>query len=283
VSGGRYSVVELRAGVSAIRDDLSGEVMHPAVGPWAEANRLYVEQPGLAARLAALHLGPLRILDIGLGGAANAIAALEAHAQLAPTRARPLELVSFERDLGPLRLVVEQLAQFPFLAGWQEALRSVLERHTWSGPAARWTVHLGDVRERLSEVPAGAELIFHDPFSPKANEELWTPEFFAQLRERLSDDGLLVTYSGSTRTRVSLLLAGFFVGSGAPIGKKQETTVAARALAQLALPLGESWLGRWRRSTARAPWGRGHWPAVEARVEERLREHMSPGRSVTQS
>jgi tRNA U34 5-methylaminomethyl-2-thiouridine-forming methyltransferase MnmC len=281
VKGGRYSVVELGAGMSAIRDEVSGEVMHPAVGPWAEANRLYVEQPRLRERLHSPGRAPLRILDIGLGGAANAVAALEVHASLPPERRRPLELISFEQDLAPLELAMAQLDRFPFLARWRAALTTLLERREWAGPGVRWTVHLGDVRERLAEAPS-AELIFHDPFSPKTNEELWTPEFFTQLRDRLSDDGLLVTYSGSTRTRVSLLLAGFFVGSGVPMGKKEETTVAASSPAHLVRPLGESWLGRWRRSTARLPWGRGHWPEVEARVEARLREHVSPGRGVTQ-
>ena len=33
-----FEVVTLRNGARALREKSSGEIMHPAVGPWAEAN-----------------------------------------------------------------------------------------------------------------------------------------------------------------------------------------------------------------------------------------------------
>ena len=63
----------------------------------------------------------------------------------------------------------------------------------------------------------------------------------------------MATYSRSTMLRVTLLLAGFYVGAGHATGEKEETTVAANTLALVAEPLNPAWLNRVRRSTSAEP------------------------------
>ena len=53
--------------------------------------------------------------------------------------------------------------------------------------------------------------------------------------------------------RVTLLLAGFFVGVGHATGKKEETTIAANTLELLKEPLDMRWLHRARRSHSAEP------------------------------
>ncbi len=53
--------------------------------------------------------------------------------------------------------------------------------------------------------------------------------------------------------RVTLLLAGFFVGVGHATGEKDETTIAANTLDLIAEPLDRRWLSRARRSTSAEP------------------------------
>src|SRR5690242_4509515 len=48
---GDFELVTLRNGARAVRHLGHGEVMHPSIGPWQEALRLYVDQPRLAERL----------------------------------------------------------------------------------------------------------------------------------------------------------------------------------------------------------------------------------------
>ena len=79
---GDFELVTLRSGARAVRHCGHGEVMHPAGGPWVEANRLYVEQSQLAARLTESPSRPVCIFDIGLGAATNAVAALTCAQQL---------------------------------------------------------------------------------------------------------------------------------------------------------------------------------------------------------
>lgn len=248
MSDGEFELVTLRNGHRAVRHKGHGEVMHPSVGPWAEANKLYVEQAQFDS------IGRLCILDIGLGAAANAVAALTRWQQTG--RTRPLEMHSFEVDLQPLRLAVEDAEGFAFLQPWKKQLLQLMETGAVDEPALKWRLHLGDALTLLPRIDAQATLVFHDPFSPETNPTMWTPDAFKAVRAKCADEGAgLYTYSASTRTRASMLLGGFFVGIGDPIGTKQETTVAATRREQLPRPLGAEWLKRWERSSARAPWG----------------------------
>jgi tRNA U34 5-methylaminomethyl-2-thiouridine-forming methyltransferase MnmC len=266
-----FDRVTLKNGQRAIRHLPSGEVMHPAVGPWEEANLLYVRQLRLAERLS--RPGPaLRIYDVGLGAATNAVAAIAAAQALGPARVRELEVVSFERDLDPLRIALGDPEGFPYLVPFRALVESLAAGQAVEARGLRWTLQLGDVREELERAPGPVDLVYFDPFSPKANPELWTVEAFSHLRRSLKpvEEGtVLVTYSGSTRTRVSLLLAGFFVGVGLPVGAKRETTLASTRLEALETPLDRRFLERWRRSSAQAP----HGEALPADLEARLAAH----------
>ena len=266
MTDGAFEVITLRNGSRAVRHLGHGEVMHPSVGPWAEANRLYVEQTRLAERLTRSTPDPLVILDVGLGAAANAAAALTCAARVPAASRRALEVISLEVDLAPLRLALEDAEGFPYLGPWGEAARALIARGQWAGEGLTWKLVPGDAREVLEGLDCAAELVFFDPFSPEHNPTLWSPEALAVVRGRCAREALLATYSAATPTRVSLLLAGFFVGAGWSIGTKSETTVASTSGASLEKPLDATWLGRWTRSTARAPHGQVLTPELEARV-----------------
>lgn len=269
MKGERFELITLRSGTRAIRELHSGEIMHPSVGPWAEARQLYVEQTGLAERLQRDLDEPVRLYDVGLGGAANACAALTTLRELGPAARRGLEIDSFEIDTEPLALALAEPEGFPFLVPWSDALRALLAEGRYEADGIRWRLHQGDVLVSLPSAALGPELIFHDPFSPEVNTSLWTPEAFAQLRERSRTDEVgttLVTYSASTRTRVSMLLGGFYVGIGAPTGHKRETTAASTRRSLLQQPLDARWLSRWERSSSREPWGAELTAASEAAI-----------------
>ncbi|MBL8952568.1 MAG: tRNA guanosine(34) transglycosylase Tgt [Myxococcaceae bacterium] len=239
---GDVEVVKLKTGERAIRHRGHGEVMHP-VGPWEEANRLYgaLVKPGS------------RVLDIGLGAAANAIAALEHGAK---------EVISLEHDTSALELALKE--GFVYLDAWRAMADVLLRDGVWEG---RWRLHRGDARACLPDGPF--DVIFHDPYSPANNAELWTVDWFRQLKARAAADCTLATYSAATGTRVALLLAGWFVGAGPSTGTRGETTVAATRLELLEKPLGARWLERWQRSTSKAP----HGQLLDATVERGVLGH----------
>jgi len=261
-----FERVVLRSGESSIRERRSGEIMHPGLGPRREAELLYVEQTHLATRLADGRPGPVRVLDVGLGAATNALAVLRCTQRAA---GRPLELTSLERDDGPLRLALSEPEAFPWQAEHRAPLEALLDGGEIRLGRMRWRWLRGDALEQLEAVGAPQDVICFDPFSPEANPRLWTVEALARFRKVLAPGGILSTYSASTRTRVTLLLAGFWVGVGRAAAAKTETTVASDGPDALEAPLGLRWLQRWKRSTARAP----HGSELTPELEEQVRAH----------
>ncbi len=254
----RFELVRLPAGAWALRDRVVGEIMHPGCGPGTEAERLYVQQLRLPQRFAEAQGQPVVVWDVGLGGAANAITILRA-AAVWPVR---LRLISFDTSLAALHFARRQAARLEYLAGWEPLVDRFLRQQEIQEPVGaaevHWTFVPGDFATRIAEpdlVLPPPHAIAYDPFSPRRNPELWTLRTFQQLFRRLdpAQPCLLATYSRSSRVRVALLLAGFFVGRGCPVGVKEETTVAANTPQWLEEPLDCGWLARVRQSTAAEP------------------------------
>jgi len=266
-AAGRFEIVLTSLGVPAVRDAVLGEVMHPVVGPAVESERLYVAQSRLRERLAEPG-PPLVLFDVGLGAGSNALAALAA-AEGTPGLARRLEIVSFEADTAALALAASEAGagQLGLAPSAVTAARALLAGGRFESPRAAWRLVPGDVSETLARETARAEIVFWDPFSPKANPGLWTLAAFSALRARCGERGAVYTYSTATATRSALLLAGFFVGAGDPSGPKQETTAAATDPSLLARPLDGRWLARLARSSAPFP------PDVPRDALERVRAH----------
>ena len=112
-----FEPVVLGSGEVSIRDRRSGEIMHPGLGPEREAELLYVRQTRLAERLRESTSEPLRVLDVGLGAATNALAMIRCAEETPPTR--ELRLTSLERDDGALRLALADPEHFPLQARHQ--------------------------------------------------------------------------------------------------------------------------------------------------------------------
>ena len=117
----------------------------------------------------------------------------------------------------------------------------------------RWRLVRGDLLEALARQTVRADIVYWDPFSPRANPALWTVAAFSQARRVAGPRCTLYTYSASTATRLALLLAGWAVGVGAAIGDKAQTTSAAVAVSDLARPLDRGWLARLSRPDVPLP------------------------------
>ena len=275
-----YKLVKLASGAHSIHSVAHEETFHPVVGPVAEAEALYVRQLELCDRVQR-NEGEFVIWDVGLGAAANALTVLRATRGIRAS----VRLVSFDHTLEPLEFALAQSEALGYFAGYEAPLAVLLSRHRVAfqdlKQAVDWELHLADFPSFLTQPAAGAlpkpHAILFDAFSPAKNPAMWTQPVFANLFRLLDPlrPCALPTYSRSTMLRVSLLLAGFYVGAGHATGEKEETTIAANQLDLIREPLDNTWLKRAHNSTSAEPL----WEPVyrQARLSseswERLRCH----------
>jgi tRNA U34 5-methylaminomethyl-2-thiouridine-forming methyltransferase MnmC len=224
----------------------------------AEAEALYVRQLQLVERLRR-EAGEFVVWDVGLGAAANAVTVLRAAREVP----RPIRLLSFDHTLEPLEFALEHTDHLDYLKGYEAPLRALIRDRqvVFENGVQRvtWEMHLSDFPALLDQPSAQAmakpHAILFDAFSPAKNPAMWTQPLFARLFALLDPARpcALPTYSRSTMLRVTLLLAGFFVGAGRATGEKEQTTIAANARELIAEPLDSRWLERVHRSTSAEP------------------------------
>jgi tRNA U34 5-methylaminomethyl-2-thiouridine-forming methyltransferase MnmC len=255
--------VQLASGVHSVHSLAHGETFHPVVGPVAEAEALYVKQLRLRERLQA-HAGEFVVWDVGLGAAANVLTVLRATAEIPAA----LRVVSFDCTPEPLEFALQHASELGYFGGYEAPLQELLQagrvRFQNGRQAVDWDLHLADFPTLLAQ-PTAHQLpkphaILFDAFSPAKNPHMWTPGLFRNLFQLLDPARpcALPTYSRSTMLRVTLLLAGFYVGVGHATGEKEETTLAANTLSLLTDPLPPKWLERARVSYSAEPM----WDAV---------------------
>ena len=213
---------------ASIKDMVSGEVMHSVTAPEVEAKQLYIDQSALSKKFQIQTSQPLVIWDVGLGAATNAMGALSLYEKLANEHrvTRPVQLISFETDLDPLRLAYQYRNLFPELrhrAPWQ-----ILSKGEYTLPVApfSWRLIEGDFMTTFKQATPPDE-VFYDMFSYETENRFWQENIFIDLHKLFSAKKTsLYTYSASTRIRANMLAAGFFVSAGVATGPKNTTTVA---------------------------------------------------------
>jgi tRNA U34 5-methylaminomethyl-2-thiouridine-forming methyltransferase MnmC len=261
-SSSAYQIVTLANGTHSVHSLSHRETFHPVIGPVAEAEALYVRQLKLVERIRN-HQGHFVIWDVGLGAAANALTVLRATREL-PTSIR---MVSFDHTAEPLSFALQHTEALGYFQGYEQPLAELVAeqrtRFTDGSRTVDWEFHLADfpslvegrVTEQIPTLLPKPHAILFDAFSPAKNPAMWTQPLFAAIY-RLLDPArpcAMPTYSRSTMLRVSLLLAGFFVGAGHATGEKEETTIASNTLDLLDEPLDRTWLARVKRSTSAEP------------------------------
>lgn len=251
-------MVTLANGVASVYAAEYDETFHPVVGPVAEAEALYVKQLRLPERVRETR-EEFVVWDVGLGAAANVLTVLRAVSQ----HPRGIRVVSFDHTLDPLEFGLQHASELGYFGGFEEAIRQLLRDHRVAfqreGARVQWSVCVDDFPDFINSDEAARlpkpHAILFDAFSPATNPAMWTQPLFGRIYELLDPQRpcALPTYSRSTMLRVSLLLAGFYVGIGHATGEKEETTIAANSMSLIDEPLDRKWLERARRSTSAEP------------------------------
>ncbi|MDZ4677465.1 MAG: MnmC family methyltransferase [Oligoflexia bacterium] len=246
----QFVIVTTRTGALSIRNKANGEIMHNPLGPWLEAQELYIRQSGLEERLCNENFSkvPLVIYDVGLGAAANALAAVDTYLKLKMTNEniRPLHIVSFENDLSLMSFALENSYHFPHIERYQDYLQTLVTSgkvHDIQNSLV-WDLQLGHFPDLIKNPLPPAEVIFYDLYSPQSNTEVWTQDVFRDLRKNCvhePNSAVLLTYSRSTTIRLNMLKSGFYVGTADIPSIRMEGTQAATIPHALNKPLAPQW------------------------------------------
>lgn len=284
VMSGDYQLATLANGGKTLFSASYGEKMHPGLGPAAEADLLYVKQLNLRERVKAA-TDEFVIWDIGLGGAANAIAALKSLREISGQ----LRLISFDNTAEPLEFALKNAGELNYPVGYEKQMAELLsnKRTVFQNSALQvaWKFYLEDFPAWLNSVGRSSvepksnspHAIFYDAFSPAKNPAMWTLSVFQNLFQAIDPARpcALTTYSRSTLLRTTLLLAGFYVGAGLATGTKEETTIAANDLSLISAPLGQRWIERAMRSDSAEPLREPVYSRakISPQTMEQLRDH----------
>jgi tRNA U34 5-methylaminomethyl-2-thiouridine-forming methyltransferase MnmC len=253
-----YELARLKNGVYSVRSRAEDETFHPVVGPVAEAKELYVDQLHLPRRIAEAN-DVFTIWDIGLGAAANVLTVINEAAGAAAN----LRVLSFDHTLAPLQFAIQHASELDYPKTFTSDLSELAEKKSVSFARGKlgvdWQVLVHDfpalVASKKAESWPKPDAILFDAFSPAKNPAMWTLPLFRRIFQLLDPARpcAMPTYSRSTMLRVTLLLAGFYVGAGRAIAEKDQTTIAANTLALIESPLDHTWLKRAQNSTCAEP------------------------------
>ena len=274
---GQYELKRLANGLFSVHSIPDGETFHPVVGTVTEAEELYVRQLHLLEKASKAD-GEFVIWDVGLGAGGNALTALRSLANTAAS----IRILSFDHTVEPLRFARQNAAALEFPIGFELQLDQLLANRktqfSMNAMNVNWEIFLGDFPALLKDASWPApDVIFFDAYSPKRNPDMWTLSLFTDLFGKLRPEKpcALATYSRSTMVRVTLLLAGFFVGAGESVAEKEETTIATNQLEMLERPLAQRWLERVRASGGAEPMRESIYlqQPLSAESRERLWSH----------
>lgn len=205
-----------------IRDSLYQEHMHSTSGAYEEALYKHV----IPSRVLDLNKDEISILDIGFGLGYTILACF--HSAMKIQVNKKISIVSLE-----MKNDLESILNFITFDDDRQIVYDFIKK-AYSGEENSFnnfycSVRIGDARILINDIcEMKFDAIFHDPYSPAKNPELWTVEFFSRIYKIMEDRAILTTYSSSPKIRRAMIEAGFKIGRGPQVGPKREGTLAAK-------------------------------------------------------
>ncbi len=150
----------------------------------------------------------IRILDICFGLGYNTLATLYYLDSF--MEGVTLEIYSPELDAE----VLKKLFDFSYpreFAPYLECLHTLLNEQTYDDGKKKLELYIGDARVYIKHFDNYFDVIYQDPFSYKKNRELWSVEYFADIKKATKKDAILTTYSSATPVRASMHANGYLL------------------------------------------------------------------------
>ena len=144
----------------------------------------------------------IRILDICFGLGYNTFVSI-----LNRPHNKKLKIFSPELDLE----LIKSLKYFKYPKEFEKIehiIKAVSENLYYKDEFVEIEVANVDAREYIKNLQ-DIHIVYQDAFSPKVNRELWTFEYFSNIKKILNPKGVVTTYSVATPIRCALYRLGF--------------------------------------------------------------------------
>ncbi len=217
-----YKLITTEDGTTSLYSYEYSQAMHSTSGAYQEALLKHVNPSGILNS----DQDKLLVLDIGFGIGYNILALLVEF--LSKKSAQNLSIISLENSVKH-----KQVMDTIFFNDERDIIYNDIRNCLSSGTAERgsYSIRLlkGDARESVKTMKGIMfDTVFHDPYSPSKNPELWSVEFFIELYRLMNETAVLTTYSSASQIRMAMIEAGFIIGKGPSVGKKREGTLACK-------------------------------------------------------
>jgi tRNA U34 5-methylaminomethyl-2-thiouridine-forming methyltransferase MnmC len=171
----------------------------------------------------------LNILDISFGLGFNSFTTIYSLLN----SGRKVKIVSPEID----EKLIKSLKYFPYpkiFEPLQNIIYQVSENGFYKDENFEIDIHIGDAREFIKNYSGEKfDIVYQDPFSPIKTPNLWSIEYFKDLRNIVNCEVVLTTYSTSTPVRLSLFDNGFKIYSYKHEKVREGTIASLRKIALL--------------------------------------------------
>ena len=191
-------------GSISLRSEKFNENFHSLKGAYYETKNKFINP----SRLERFQNKSINVLDICFGIGYNSALLFENLIKGSSI----LDWYGLELDKRPLNYA---LNEEKFKKLWDpkviEILNSLDLKGLYKNKNFNCKLIIGDARKEIQNFPekVNFDLIFLDGFSPQKCPELWSYEFLSHLKNKIKDDGYLITYTSSAAVRKSLKDLGF--------------------------------------------------------------------------
>tara|TARA_B100000212_G_scaffold94592_1_gene69564 strand:+ start:100 stop:936 length:837 start_codon:yes stop_codon:yes gene_type:complete len=188
----------------SLRSEKFNENFHSLAGAYNETKNKFINP----SRLKRFQNKSINVLDICFGIGYNSSLLFENLIKESST----LNWYGLELDKRPLNYALNDKN---FIHLWSpkviEILNSLYLKGLFKNKNFDCKLIIGDARKTILKIPTeiNFDLIFLDGFSPQKCPEIWSNEFLSQLKNKIKNEGYLITYTSSAAVRKSLKNIGF--------------------------------------------------------------------------
>lgn len=203
------------------------EHYHDKVGSLLEAKEKFLNQTNINNQR------PFKLLDICFGLGYNSLVTIDHAIKNNAT----LEIIALEIDKKVVESASESL-NYNESFNWKNCLKHISKKGTFKKNNTKLSVLWGDARHQIKKLPNNYfDIVYLDAFSSQKNSELWTLDFFLEIKKVINKDGVLLTYSSAIPVRHALQLAGFYVGETPAVQRSRGGTIASLNKNNIQTPL----------------------------------------------